>query len=102
MELGIAFRLLVAVFCIVAPSLLFIGFVRVLDRMRDDALVDRIMERVDEQPSGAPGPAAVLTGGAVSGPSTSDLVTCSSCGLPNPGFAGYCGNCLTSLESVKK
>ncbi|WP_372909543.1 zinc ribbon domain-containing protein [Salinigranum sp.] len=98
MDLGIAFRLLVAVFCIVAPSLLFIGFVRVLDRMRDDDLVNRVMERVDEQPSGAPGPAAVLTGGAVSGTSQSDLVACSSCGLPNPGFAGYCGNCLTKLD----
>ena len=98
MELSIAFRLLVAAFCIVAPSLLFIGFVRVLDRMRDDDLVNRVMERVDEQPSGAPGPAAVLTGGAVSGPSESDLVTCSSCGLPNPGFAGYCGNCLAKLD----
>jgi hypothetical protein len=98
MDLGIAFRLLVAAFCIVAPSLLFIGFVRVLDRMRDDDLVNRVMERVDEQPSGAPGPAAVLTGGAVSGTSQSDLVACSSCGLPNPGFAGYCGNCLTKLD----
>lgn len=102
MELGIVFRLLVAAFCIVAPSLLFIGFVRVLDRMRDDALVDRIMERVDDQPSGAPGPAAVLTGGAVSGTSETNLVTCHSCGLPNPGFAGYCGNCLTSLKKSKR
>jgi hypothetical protein len=97
MELAIAFRLLVAVFCIVAPSLLFVGFVRVLDRMRDDDLVNRVMERVDEQPSGAPGPAAVLTGGAVDG-STPDLVACSNCGLPNAGYAGYCGNCLAALD----
>jgi hypothetical protein len=98
MDLVIAFRLLVAAFCIVAPSLLFVGFVRVLDRMRDDDLVNRVMERLDEQPSGAPGPAAVLTGGAVDGPSGSDLVTCSNCGLPNAGYAGYCGNCLKKLD----
>jgi hypothetical protein len=55
------------------------------------------MERVDEQPSGAPGPAAVLTGGAVDG-STPDLVACSNCGLPNAGYAGYCGNCLAALD----
>ena len=98
MELGIAFRLLVAAFCIVAPSLLFIGFVRVLDRMRDDDLVNRVMERVDEQPSGAPGPAAVLTGGAVGGGSNSNLSPCPDCGLPNAGYAGYCGNCLARLD----
>ncbi|WP_240137643.1 zinc ribbon domain-containing protein [Salinigranum salinum] len=98
MDFVIAFRLLVAAFCIVAPSLLFIGFVRVLDRMRDDDLVNRVMERMDEQPTGAPGPAAVLTGGVVDG-EESELVACSSCGLPNPGYAGYCGNCLTKLDS---
>jgi hypothetical protein len=98
LDVVIAFRLLVAVFCIVAPSLLFIGFVRVLDRMRDDDLVNRVMERMDEKPSGAPGPAAVLTGGAVGGTSSENLTACPSCGLPNPGFAGYCGNCLSSLD----
>lgn len=98
MDVAIAFRLLVAVFCIIAPSVLFIGFVRGLDRLRDDDLVNRVLEQVEDQSSGAPGPAAVLTGGAVDGASESELVACSSCGLPNPGFAGYCGNCLTSLD----
>ena len=98
MDVAIAFRLLVAAFCIVAPSILFIGFVRGLDRLRDDDLVNRVMERVDEQPSGAPGPAAVLTGGAIDGPTKADFTTCSSCGLSNPGFAGYCANCLSKLE----
>jgi hypothetical protein len=98
MDFVIAFRLAVTVFCIVAPSLLFVGFVRVLDRMRDDDLVNRILEQMDEQPSGAPGPAAVLTGGAVDSSSVSQLTTCPSCGLPNPDYAGYCGNCLTSLD----
>lgn len=98
MDVVIAFRLLVAVFCIVAPSMMFVGFVRVLDRMRDDDLVNRVMDRVDEQPSGAPGPAAVLTGGAVDGRSKSTLVPCPNCGLPNAGYAGYCGNCLAQLD----
>jgi hypothetical protein len=98
MDVAIAFRLLVAVFCIVAPSMMFVGFVRVLDRMRDDDLVNRVMERMDEQPSGASGPAAVLTGGAVDGGSKSDLIPCPNCGLPNAGYAGYCGNCLAQLD----
>ena len=98
MDVVIAFRLLVATFCIVAPSLLFIGLVRGLDRLRDDALVARVTERMDDQPSSAPGPAAVLTGGAVDGVSETEFSTCPSCGLSNPGFAGYCANCLASLD----
>lgn len=100
MDVVIAFRLLVAAFCIVAPSMLFIGLVRVLDRMRDDDLVNRVMERVDDQPSGAAGPATVLTGGTLDGHSRSesDLVACPNCGLPNAGYAGYCGNCLAKLD----
>ena len=98
MDVVIAFRLLVATFCIVAPSLLFIGLVRGLERLRDDALVNRITERLDEQPSSALGPSAVLTGGVVDSPSETEFTTCPSCGLSNPGFAGYCANCLASLD----
>jgi hypothetical protein len=98
MDLVIAFRLLVAAFCIVAPSVLFIGLVRGLERLRDDDLVNRVTERLDNQPSSASGPATVLTGGVAGGTSKADFVTCPSCGLSNPGFAGYCANCLASLD----
>lgn len=40
---GLLFRLAVAVFVIVTPTLMFLGLVRLLERMRDDDLIYRLM-----------------------------------------------------------
>ncbi|MEM4781794.1 MAG: hypothetical protein QXG03_09580 [Halalkalicoccus sp.] len=42
-DLGVLFRLAVAVFVIVTPTLMFLGLVRLLERMRDDDLIYRLM-----------------------------------------------------------
>lgn len=98
----IVFRLFLAGFVILAPSALFVLFVKGLDRLRDDQLVDQILDQLDEQGGQTAGPGSVLTGGMAPGrPSTSFEGTgdpCPNCGLPNPDVARYCGNCLTKLS----
>jgi hypothetical protein len=95
--MDIVFRLLVAGFVVVAPSALFVAFYRGLERMRDDNLVDRVLERVDDPTGGRRDPATVLTGGMVGGGSGGP-VACGDCGALNPGYADYCARCLESLE----
>lgn len=41
--LELAFRLAVAAFVIVTPTLMFLGLVRLLERVRDDDLIHRLM-----------------------------------------------------------
>jgi hypothetical protein len=45
--LEIAFRLAVAVFVIVTPTLMFLGLVRLLESIRDDDLVYRLLTEED-------------------------------------------------------
>jgi hypothetical protein len=95
-------RVIAVVIMIFTPSILFILFVRFLDSLRDDQLVDRVLDRMDESGSPRGGPATVLTGGMVeSGSSRLDgsVTVCSSCGEPNPGFARYCGHCTSRLDA---
>ncbi|WP_411964171.1 zinc ribbon domain-containing protein [Haloferax sp. YSMS24] len=94
----IALRLLVAGFCILAPSLLFVGFVRVLDRMREGALVERVLDRLDED---------VAETGTTVDPTTflrtaqeksnRRMTVCPDCGAPNPVESNRCGLCGTRL-----
>lgn len=98
--MDVLFRLAVAVFCIVAPSLLFVGLCRGLDRLRDDPFVDQVLERVDETPAPGSGPAAVLTGGSFApSKNRATMTACNDCGAPNPAYVSYCGACLEKLES---
>jgi hypothetical protein len=96
--LELTFRLAVAVFVVAAPSALFVGFYRLLVRMRDDDLVTRVLAHVDETGHRKQSPAAVLTGGALDAGPGSATVACDACGSPNPPFADYCGACLSSLD----
>ncbi|AHZ23527.1 zinc ribbon domain-containing protein [Haloferax mediterranei ATCC 33500] len=97
--MGVGFRLLVAGFCIVAPSLMFVGFVRLLDAMRDDALVERVLDRLDED-AGTAGtsldPTAFLQSAREK--SHQQMTVCQGCGAPNTVESRRCGLCGTRLK----
>lgn len=95
--LEVAFRVAVAVFVIVAPTLMFLGFWRLLLRMRNGELVERVMsdERIDEQwSSGEFAQPSVLS---MIHPSTSSGPGCPHCGASNLPEARYCASCLRRL-----
>jgi hypothetical protein len=96
MDFETAFPLLVATFCIVAPSALFVGLVRGLERLRDDQFVDQVLANLDDPPDDASvAPNEFLrTATASADPETRQ---CGSCGLENPAYADYCAACLTAL-----
>jgi hypothetical protein len=98
-DVELAFRLLVAGFVVVAPSALFVAFYRALVRMRDDDLVNRVLDRTREGRSRPTDPATVLTGGVLRGGGDGERTRdCPSCGAPNPAYATYCGVCLDDLD----
>ncbi|KAB1193551.1 zinc ribbon domain-containing protein [Haloferax sp. MBLA0076] len=97
MDIGL--RLLVAGFCIVAPSLLFVGFVRVLDSMRNDALVERVLDRLDEDIDGTGttvDPTTFLR--TAQEKSREKMTTCPECSVPNTVESVRCGFCGTRLH----
>ncbi|KTG28181.1 hypothetical protein [Haloferax profundi] len=97
MDIGL--RLLVAGFCIVAPSLLFVGFVRVLDSMRNDALVERVLDRLDEDIDGTGttiDPTTFLK--TAQEKSREKMTACTECSVPNAVGSARCGFCGTRLH----
>lgn len=81
--------LLVAGALTVAPSLCFVALVRGLERLRDDALVERLVAQGVLEPTG---PAA---GDAAGTPGT---VVCRRCEAENPIWARHCGSCRRKLR----
>ncbi|QIB75004.1 zinc ribbon domain-containing protein [Halogeometricum borinquense] len=114
MDWEITFRLLLTAFCIVAPTLLYVGLVRGLNKLREDPFVERVLLRMDEEfesgtrASGGP-PQSFLS---LSSSRSSDLpheatdrtsnvpsgATCSRCGAPNPSYAAFCDVCLARIS----
>jgi hypothetical protein len=94
--LELAFRLAVAGFVIVAPTLLFLGLWRVLMRLRDGELVERVLAdvRVAEEWSGR---FAKPTAGELMRPGGGSETVCPSCGESNPPGAAVCTRCLERL-----
>lgn len=97
----VVFRLLVALFVITAPTVLFLGLVRGLEKLRDDALLLRLAES-DEAPRDVSAAAAraldrepIRTDGLSH---TDDEVACSTCGQSNMLGARYCRACLGELD----
>lgn len=93
----LAFRIGVTVFVIVAPTLTFLGFWRILMKMRDGEFVARALshEQVDDEwsPDGfdfstflGAGPAAGHSG-----------TGCPHCGSEYPPEARFCAGCLGRL-----
>jgi hypothetical protein len=113
MDWEVTFRLLLTAFCIVTPTLLYVGLVRALERLRDDPFVERVLLQMDEEfDSGRGGPRGTHRsfGSASSSRSaespaersggyrTPDGV-CSRCSAPNPPYATFCDDCLARLSN---
>lgn len=117
--MNIALRLAVACFVIAAPTLLYLGLLRGLERLRDDALLMRLAES-DDAPKQVSAMAARNveersvsenrqvradghgSAGAGAGVGASEYppgsVACGSCGTSNMLGARYCGECLDQLH----
>ncbi|GCF13699.1 hypothetical protein Harman_16340 [Haloarcula mannanilytica] len=105
-QLELAFRVVVTLFAIAAPTLLFLGLWRGLDAMRDDELIERARQRAeatDQSPTEADWPLDPLPDSGQS-PLTADdsgpVVTCETCGTPNMQDATYCQECLSELDGA--
>lgn len=98
--MSLALRLLVAVVVIVTPTVLFLGLMRGLEKLRDDALLMRLADSDDAPRDVSTAAATVLekppnlTDGR---PPSDDAVTCSHCGESNMVGARYCQECLGKL-----
>ena len=115
MDWQVGFALFLSAFCIVAPTLLYVGLVRGLERLRDDPFVERVLLEMDESESGTGGRAGGSNRGAWQafapsrpgsdsgrasgrdGPSVGDGPTCSRCGAANPEYTRFCGVCLAKI-----
>ncbi|WP_224449232.1 DUF7577 domain-containing protein [Haloprofundus salilacus] len=92
------FRVLVAGFVVVAPSALFLGLWHGLHRLRDDRLVERLLDETDDQEPNAGG-GFVLTPTARRS-HRSGSVACAACGTPNPRGVRFCHDCLSKLDAA--
>jgi len=92
----LAFRIGVALFVIVAPTLMFLGFWQVLMRMRNGELVEHVMQhdRVAEEWSAGSFVQLNVVGLQ---PTKNSTERCPNCGATNHEAASYCGSCLTRL-----
>lgn len=94
----LVFRLLVAAFVVVAPSVLFVGLWRGLHALRDDRLVARMEEHATEPKRHTNlSPTSLLSVGTGSSSDRPSVVTCGSCGTPNPNGVTFCHECLSRL-----
>jgi hypothetical protein len=92
----VLFRLAVAGFVVLAPSALFLGLWHGLHRLRDDTLVEQLLEETDEEETQN---RFVLTPTAQRSRSRSS-VACRSCGTPNPPGVRFCHDCLSKLDAA--
>lgn len=114
MDWDVGVALLLSAFCVVAPTVLYVGLVRGLDRLRDDPFVEQVLLRADEYETGggdgtdagegawrafAPSLPASDSGRASGrdGTAVSGGPTCPRCGAPNPEHARFCDVCLAEL-----
>lgn len=96
----LAWRLLVAGFVIVAPTLMFLGMIRLLERIRDDALIEQVLseeERRDIHDSQSLTTLVDELTGDVDVGGSADTVECPSCGTANLAAATFCHECLSRL-----
>lgn len=94
-------RLAVAAFVMVAPTLLFLGLIRGLERLRDDDLVNEWARTQGHTRDIAADDAvlAVLADGIGLEPEHPSTVRCPACGVSNRIDVSYCQECLNRLSS---
>ena len=93
-------RLLVALLVIVAPTVLYLGLLRGLQKLRDDALLLELAESDD-----APREVSATAARALDRPTApadeprrDGTVACSKCGELNMVGARYCRDCVGELH----
>lgn len=104
--LAIVWRVGVAVFVIIAPTFLFLQFMRFLEWIRDDDLIARLVEQHELETTDTNDMLAALAAGPspeAGGPSATSgggdaLVRCGNCGQRNPKEGTYCAGCLNKLD----
>ncbi|MFC4448163.1 zinc ribbon domain-containing protein [Halorussus aquaticus] len=107
--MNLALRLLVACLVITAPTVLYLGLLRGLEKMRDDALLLALAERDDAPRDVSSAAAEALDKPPIRadgrGPNatddpapTVDTFVCSACGESNMSGAKYCRECLGELN----
>lgn len=98
----LAWRLAVAVVSIVAPTLAFVGLIHVLERLRDDDLVNRVLHEEEVGVEDTDDVLAVLAEGldidADADAEAGAIVRCPDCGARNRAAAGRCERCRTALS----
>ncbi len=94
--LELLFRLAVAAFVVVVPTAMFLGLVRLLERLRDDDLVYRLMTeeqlRDVERSHSLAGFVEEVTG------TPAGAVRCPTCGTINAAGMRSCYDCDARLE----
>ncbi|WP_132059814.1 DUF7577 domain-containing protein [Halorussus amylolyticus] len=117
--MDLAYRLLLYAVATVGPTLLFLGLVRFLEWLRDDALLVRIAESEDAAPNARQaaanavekrdGPPLTVSQAAVRAIEDevirtdgenrrSESVACPACGEANPTDVTYCQQCVGKLD----
>jgi hypothetical protein len=112
--MNLALRLLMACFVISAPTLLFLGLMRGLEKVRDDSLLLALAERDDTPQDVSSAAAEALdkgpiradgrgeenrsSGGDAETVPTADEFACATCGASNMAGAKYCQDCLGELS----
>jgi len=107
--MNLALRLLVACLVIVSPTLLYLGLLRGLERLRDDALLMRLAESDDAPQNVSSAAAEALDTGPIRADGrgsnaaddpvpAADSFVCSTCGESNMTGARYCHYCLGELN----
>lgn len=96
---SIAGRLAMAAFVMIAPTILFLGLVRGLEKLRDDAFLARWAHHQDQDPADLTNDdvLAVLARGAGIEADESAMTRCPACGVTNRSDVTYCRECLTRL-----
>lgn len=95
--LEFAGRLAVAAFVMIAPTLLFLGLMRGLEKLRDDAFIDRWMHEQGHETEDDV--LTVLASGIGIESETASSTRCPACGSSNASTARYCRECLARLPS---
>ncbi|MFU8869938.1 zinc ribbon domain-containing protein [Natronococcus sp.] len=95
---GIVGRLALAAFVTVAPTLLFLGLVRGLERLQDDALVLELRQQGTLEPSPNDDVLAVLANGLEGDRAEGSRGGCPTCGESNGVDEQYCPECLARFS----
>ncbi|MFC4542115.1 zinc ribbon domain-containing protein [Halosolutus amylolyticus] len=97
---SIAGRLAMAGFVMIAPTLLFLGLVRGLERLRDDAFLAEWARKQGRNPDDIANDdvLAALARGAGIEADESNAGRCPACGSSNRSDVTYCGECLARLS----